>query len=89
MIHLEPITEDNWGEALSVSEEQKHYVASPMVLLARAYAYRDSRSCACMICRDETPVGMALYYGCPERNAYSCSLTAGTSVADTEEPPRN
>ena len=70
MIHLEPITEDNWREALSVSEEQKRYVASPMVLLARAYAYRDSRSCACMICRDETPVCMALYYGCPERNAY-------------------
>ena len=70
MIHLEPITEDNWREALSVSEEQKRYVADSMVLLARAYAYRDNRSCACMICRDETPVGMALYYGCPERNAY-------------------
>lgn len=73
MIHLEAITEENWRENLSVAESQKGYVSDPMRLLARAYAYRDKRSCACMIYDDDKPVGMALYYDCPECQAYDLS----------------
>lgn len=49
MIHLEDITPDNWREDLKVAEEQKRYVSNSAVLLARAYAYRNERSHACMI----------------------------------------
>lgn len=73
MIHLEPVTDLNWRESLSVSEEQKHYVANSTVLLARAYAYREKGSYACIIYNDEKPVGMALYYDCPEYQAYDLS----------------
>ena len=70
MIHLEPITVDNWRTRLAVSEAQREYVANSTVLLARAYAYRDMGSYACMIFNDDTPVGMALYYDCPELGEY-------------------
>lgn len=73
MIHFEEITPNNWRENLRVAEAQKHYVASPTVLLARAYAFRNERSYACMIYDDDTPVGMALYYDCDEMNAYDFS----------------
>lgn len=70
MVHLVDITPDNWRLKLQVSEAQKTYVAGSAVLLARAYAYREWRSRAFVVCNDETPVGMGLYYDCPERNAY-------------------
>ena len=73
MIHLEPITVDNWRTRLAVSEAQREYVANSTVLLARAYAYRDMGSYACMIFNDDTPVGMALYYDCPELGEYVLS----------------
>lgn len=62
MIHLKDIGPGNWRTKLKVREDQKSYVADTTVLLARAYAYRDIRSRAFMICDDGTPVGMALYY---------------------------
>ena len=73
MVHLVDITPDNWRLKLQVSEAQKTYVAGSAVLLARAYAYREWRSRAFVICDDETPVGMGLYYDCPEWNAYDFS----------------
>lgn len=73
MVHLVDITPDNWRLKLQVSEAQKTYVAGSAVLLARAYAYREWRSRAFVVCDDETPVGMGLYYDCPERNAYDFS----------------
>lgn len=73
MVHLVDITPDNWRLKLQVSEAQKTYVAGSAVLLARAYAYREWRSRAFVVCDDETPVGMGLYYDCQERNAYDFS----------------
>ncbi len=73
MIRLEAVTPDNWREELRVSETQERYVSDAMRLLARAYAYRDSRSRAYLICADETPVGMALYYDCDALQAYDLS----------------
>lgn len=73
MVHLVDITPDNWRLKLQVSEAQKTYVAGSAVLLARAYAYREWRSRAFVVCDDETPVGMGLYYDCLERNAYDFS----------------
>lgn len=73
MVHLVDITPDNWRLKLQVSEAQKTYVSGSAVLLARAYAYREWRSRAFVVCDDETPVGMGLYYDCLERNAYDFS----------------
>ena len=43
MIRLTEITEDNWLEAagLTVSNEQKNFVAPAIGIIARGYVYRD------------------------------------------------
>ena len=42
-------------------------------MLARAYAYREQRSRAFVIYKDETPVGMGLYYDLPDLECYDLS----------------
>ena len=56
MIHLVDIDEGNWRVPLKVSKEQDKYVANSTTILARAYAYRNSRSCASLIYEDECMV---------------------------------
>ncbi len=73
MIRLENVDPGNWRLGLKVSESQKSFVSDDMRLLARAYAYRESRSNAYVICDEDIPVGMALYYDCDERKAYDFS----------------
>lgn len=58
---------------LDVDESQKAYVANVAVILGRAYVFRSSRPRVFFICNDDTPVGMALYYDCPERQSYDLS----------------
>ena len=62
MVHLIDIDSGNWRVPLNVSKEQELYVANSTTILARAYAYRNSRSRAFLIHEDETPVGMVLYH---------------------------
>lgn len=73
MIRLVTIDPDNWRLGLKVSESQKRFVSDSARLLARAYAYRKSRSNAYVIYNDALPVGMALYYDCDELRAYDFS----------------
>ena len=73
MIHLVDIDADNWRIPLKVSKEQELYVTNCTKMLARAYAYRNSRSRAFLIYEDETPVGMGLYYDCEPLDAYDFS----------------
>lgn len=73
MIHFEDINEENWRTRLSVGEEQRHFVAEPHVIYARAYAYRNFRSRAFLIYDGKTAVGAGLYYDCPEFDAYDLS----------------
>ena len=73
MIRLEEINPDNWRPGLKASEAQRNYVSDSAGLLARAYAYRKSRSNAFVIYNDDIPVGMALYYDLDEMNAYDFS----------------
>ena len=73
MIRLETVNPDNWRLRLKVSDAQKRFVADSLTMLARAYAYRESRSKAYVIYNDNLPVGMALYYDCAELNAYDLS----------------
>lgn len=72
-VWLEAIDESNWRYPLQVRPEQQEFVANGATLLARAYAYRQQNSHAFLIRAGETPVGMGLYYDCPEMNAYDLS----------------
>lgn len=49
MIHLEPVTPENWRYGLRVREDQHCFAADSAGLLARAYAYRAQRSEALVI----------------------------------------
>lgn len=73
MIRLEEVNPENWRLGLKVAESQKTYVSDDMRLLARAYAFRESRSKAFVIYNDDCPVGMALYYDCESLDAYDFS----------------
>lgn len=73
MIRLEDIDPGNWRLGLKVAESQKDYVSDSYAILARAYAYREQRSRAFVIYDDEKPVGMGMYYDCPELDAYDLS----------------
>lgn len=73
MIHLLDIDPGNWRIDLAVSDAQKPFVSDRTKLLARAYAYRAQRSRAFLICADDLPVGMGLYYDEPELQSYDLS----------------
>ena len=73
MVWLAEIGPDNWRLGLKPAEDQRRYVADSAVLLARAYAYREQRSRAFVICDGEVPVGMGLYYDLPEWECYDFS----------------
>lgn len=73
MIHLEPVTPENWRCGLRVREDQHCFASDSAGLLARAYAYRAQRSEALVIYADNTPVSMALYYDLDELHAYNLS----------------
>lgn len=70
MIRLEDINAGNWRISLCVSKEQEQYVANTTTILARAYAYRNERSQALLIYKDDTPVGMVLYHDEDSLDAY-------------------
>lgn len=70
MIRLEEVTPENWRPGLKVAREQEGFVADESRILARAFAFRKSRSQAFVVCNDETPVGMMLYYDCEPLQAY-------------------
>lgn len=73
MIKLIDIDPDNWRSGLKVADSQEKYVASSAGILARAYAYRNQRSRAFIICADEAPVGLGLYYDLPDLECYDFS----------------
>lgn len=58
---------------LDVAEDQQSYVACVPVILGRAYVFRSCRPRMFVICSDNTAVGMALYYDCPEEQCYEFS----------------
>lgn len=72
-IRLVDVDPDTWRLKLNVAKAQEKYVANTTLILARAYAYRKQRSRAFFICVNDIPVGMGLYYDCPERASYELS----------------
>ena len=73
MIHLEQVTPENWRLGLKVKDEQCGFVSDTAGILARAWAYREHGSRVFVIYWDQIPVGMALYYGLDELQAYDFS----------------
>lgn len=73
MLYWRDVDPGNWRTKLGVREEQRSHVADRVTLLARAYAYREERSRACILMDDETPVGMALYHDWDEGGVYVLS----------------
>ena len=62
MIRLGEITQENWLEAarLELGEGQSAFVADPMGILARGYAYRDCRARVWTVEEDCRIVGLAM-----------------------------
>lgn len=62
MIHLTDIDETNWPEALrlSVSDDQRRFLADPAGILARGYAYRRCNARVFGIANEDRLVGLAL-----------------------------
>ena len=73
MVNLQDVDPGNWRLGLKVTEDQQAYVSDTYAMLARAFAYRDSRSQAFVIYDGETPVGMVMYHDCEELEAYDLS----------------
>ena len=62
MIHLVEIGEENFFtvRALSVREDQRRFLDSPLGILARGYVYRDQRPRVLAVADGETVVGLLL-----------------------------
>ena len=58
---------------LDVQDSQKPYVANIVVMLGRAYVFRELHPRIFWIFDDDTAVGMTLYYDCPEQESYDFS----------------
>lgn len=73
MVTIRDVDDKNWRVELKVAPSQAHHVAGDVVIMARAYAYRNFRSRAFLVCDDENPIGMGLYYDNPECGCYDIS----------------
>lgn len=62
MLRLTDVSEDNWIEvaSLSVFENQRKYLASPIGILARGYVYRNCNAKIFVVADGEAIVGLAL-----------------------------
>ena len=62
MLKLIDVNEQNWLDfvKLSVEEDQKAFLDSPVGILARGYVYRSCRARVIGIAEDDTAIGLAL-----------------------------
>ena len=75
MIHLVDIDVETGETDLMVHEDQRSYVCSSVVMLARAWLHRRLRPRVFNVYDGETAVGMGMYLDDPEKNAYDfCQL---------------
>lgn len=71
MVKLSDVNEQNWLDviSLSVTEEQKKFLASPIGILARGYVYRSCNARVYGICDGEQVIGVALVRNMDEEPA--------------------
>lgn len=70
------ITPDNWRtfNALKVKKGQESFVAENVVILARAFAYRDYNSRVYAIYDEDLPIGLLMQRDYEENNKIQCIL---------------
>ncbi|MGM9972443.1 MAG: GNAT family N-acetyltransferase [Clostridiaceae bacterium] len=75
-IRLGTITPDNWRifNGLKVKENQQSYVPSNVVILARAFAYREYNSRVYPIYKGDTPIGLLMQRDYKEDDRLLCIL---------------
>lgn len=75
MIYLLDIDNETGRDDLEVAEDQKNYVCSSLVMLARAWLHRKYRPRVFNVYDGDTAVGMGMYLDDPEKEAYDfCQL---------------
>lgn len=76
-IHFSIITPENWRtfNALKVKENQKEFVASNVLILARAFAYRDYNSYVYAIYNENLPIGLLMQHDYKEEDKLICVLS--------------
>ena len=75
MMHLVDIDEEAGRTDLEVAPEQRDYVCTALVMLARAWLHRRLHPRVFNLYDGETAVGMGMYLDAPEKNAYEfCQL---------------
>lgn len=76
-IHFGEITPQNWRvfNRLKVKKDQEKFVASNVVILARAFAYKECDSQVHAIFCDDIPVGMLMEYGYEKEGKMVCVLS--------------
>lgn len=75
-IYFGEVTPDNWRKvnSLEVTEEQKHFVASNVTSLARAYAYREDNSKVFVIYSHNNLIGLIMQRDFKDGNNHICIL---------------
>ena len=75
MIHLVDIDYEKGDDSLEVAEDQRGFVCSSLVMLARAWLHRHLRPRVFNVYDGDTAVGMGMYLDDPEKDAYDfCQL---------------
>ena len=75
MVRLIDIDNETGRDDLEVAEDQKDYVCSSLVMLARAWLHRKYRPRVFNVYDGDTAVGMGMYLDDPEKEAYDfCQL---------------
>lgn len=85
MIALRPINEENFIAAAScrVREDQRSFVQSAPMILARAYAYRSHRGTAWAVCEEQRIVGLAMIHDMDKEPA--CYHLCEMMIDETEQ----
>lgn len=76
-IYFTKITPENWRtiNKLKVKEHQQNFVASNLVILARAFAYREHNSYVHAIYKEKFPIGLLMQYDYKQDNKLVCILS--------------
>lgn len=76
-IHFSDITPDNWRvfNSLKVREEQERFVSSNVMILARAFAYRNQNGRVYAVYDEDMPIGAIMQYDDKKDNKLICVLS--------------
>ena len=59
MVHLQPVTQDNYDDCLALKREETRFVGNARDVIADAYIYREA-SLAYAICHEDDVIGLVI-----------------------------